>query len=56
MIFVGRFPISSGQIRSGVISTFIVVVFDIEIDQFAEIYSQSAARVVDVLSVQRLQS
>ena len=55
MILVGWFSISSGKVWSGVVSTLIIVVFDIEVDQFTEVYPQSTAWIVDVLSIQRLE-
>lgn len=43
MILVGRLAVSSREVWSGVISTFVVVVFDVKVDQFAEVYPQSTA-------------
>lgn len=55
MILVGWLSISCRKVGSGVITTFIIVVFNIEVDQFTEVYPQSAARIIDVLSIQRLE-
>lgn len=54
MVLVCGLSISSRKVRSGVISTLIIVIFDIEVDQFTEVYPQSAAWIIDVLSIQRL--
>lgn len=50
----GRLAVSAGQVRSGEVSALLVVVFDIEACEFGEADPQSAAAVIDVLSVQRL--
>lgn len=46
--------IASWQRRIGIITTLVVVVFDVEAAQFRVFDAQRAARVVDILSVQRL--
>lgn len=54
MILVGGLSVSSGKVWPGVISTLVVVVLDVEVDELTEVYPQSAARIVNVLPVQRL--
>lgn len=55
MILAAGLSVPRGEVWSGVVSTLVIVVLDVEVDQLAEVYPQSAARVVDVLSVQRLE-
>lgn len=45
--------ISSGQGGIGVIPTFVIVVLDVQVGQFGILNAQHAARVVDVLPVER---
>lgn len=54
MILAARLSVPCGEVRSRVVSTLVVVVLDVEVDQLAEVYPQGAAGVVDVLSIQRL--
>lgn len=54
MILAARLAVSCGKVWPGVVSTLVIVVLDVEVDQLAEVYPQSAAGVVDVLSIQRL--
>lgn len=55
MILAARLSVACGKVWSGVVSTLVIVVLDVEVDQLAEVYPQSAAGVVDVLSIQRLE-
>ncbi len=50
----GGLTVSGGQVRSGEVAALFVVVFDIEAGEFGEADSQSAAAIIDVLSIQRL--
>lgn len=47
-------PIPCGQIRASVVSALIVVVLDIQAGEFGEADAQRTARIIDVLSIQRL--
>lgn len=46
--------VAGGQLGSCVVTTLVVVVLDIQVDQLGEIDAQRAARIVDVLAVKRL--
>lgn len=46
--------VSRGQVRPGEVTALLVVVLDVEAGEFGEADPQSAAAVVDVLSVQGL--
>lgn len=50
----GGLAVSRRQVRPGEVAALLVVVFDVEAGEFGEADPQSAAAVVDVLSVQRL--
>lgn len=50
----GGLAVSGGQVRPGEVAALLVVVFDVEAGEFREANPQSAAAVIDVLSVQRL--
>lgn len=43
MILVGGLSVSSGKVWPGVVSTLVVVVLDVEVDELTEVYPQSAA-------------
>lgn len=46
--------VPSRQLRTRVVTTLVVIVLDIEVDQLGEVDAERAARVVDVLAVQSL--
>ncbi len=50
----GGLAVSGGKVRSGEVAALLVVVFDVEAREFGEADPQSAAAIIDVLSVQRL--
>lgn len=50
----GWLAVSRGQVGPGEVTALLVVVLDVEAGEFGEADPQSAAAVVDVLSVQRL--
>lgn len=50
----GGVQLPGGQVGSGEVAAFVVVVLDVERAQFGEINPEGAAAVVDVLPVQRL--
>lgn len=50
----GGLAVSGGKVRSGEVAALLIVVFDVEACEFGEADPQSAAAIIDVLSVQRL--
>lgn len=52
----GWLAVSCRQLRPGIISAFVVVVFYIQVDQLGEVNAQSTAGVVYVLAIQGLRS
>ena len=56
LVVYGGLGVSSGQVWSGVVSALVVVVAHVEAGELGEADPQGAARVVDVLAVQRLET
>lgn len=46
--------ITSWQLRSGVVTTLIIVVLHIQVDQLGEVNTECATGIVDVLAIQCL--
>lgn len=51
----GGMAIPSREVRPGVVTALVVIVLHIQTGQLGEVNAQSAASIVDVLSIQRLQ-
>ena len=51
-----RLAVSCRQLRPGIVSTLVVVVLHVQVDQLGEVDAQGATGVVDVLSIQGLQT
>lgn len=47
--------VASGQLRPRVVTTLVVIVLDIKVDQLGEVDAERAARIVDVLAIECLQ-
>lgn len=54
VVFNSRLAVSRRQVRPRVVPTLVVVVLHIQAGEFGKTDAQSAARVVDVLSIQGL--
>lgn len=54
MVFKSRLAISWRQVRPCVVPTLVVVVLNIQTGEFGETDAQSAACIIDVLSIQSL--